>query len=95
MHHETWTGEYVLKGRNCSKENREMEERRKIDEQNTRLIMRVRTSSSLPTTMHVMNYILEPGYFIMYRGMLLGVKERAERTGRSRHSSQRKDKQHV
>ena len=27
-----------------------------------------------------MNYILQPGYFIMYRKMLLGIKERAERT---------------
>ncbi len=67
----------------------------KIDEQNTRLIMRLRTSSSLPTAMHVMNYTLEPGYFIMYRGMLLGIKERAERISGQMNISQRKDRQHV
>ena len=52
----------------------------KIDERSTRLITRARWGSSLPTSLHVMNYILQPGYFIMYRKMLLGIKERAERT---------------
>src|SRR6266571_6891877 len=52
----------------------------KIDERSTRLITHARWGSSLPTSLHVMNYILQPGYFIMYRKMLLGIKERAERT---------------
>ena len=52
----------------------------KIDEGSTRLIMRERFSSSLPTALQVMNYILTPGYFIMCRKMLLGIKHRAERT---------------
>ena len=51
-----------------------------IDEQSTRLIMRERYSSSMPTALQVMNYILTPGYFIMCRKMLLGVKQRTERT---------------
>lgn len=52
----------------------------KIDEQSTRLITRTKWVTSLPTSLHVMNYILQPGYFIIYRKMLLGIKERAERT---------------
>src|SRR6266571_6923577 len=48
----------------------------KIDERSTRLITHARWGSSLPTSLHVMNYILQPGYFIMYRKMLLGIKER-------------------
>jgi len=51
-----------------------------IDERSTRLIIRERFSSSLPTALQVMNYLLTPGYFIMCRKMLLGVKQRAERT---------------
>ena len=51
-----------------------------IDERSTRLIIRERFSSSLPTALQVMNYILTPGYFIMCRKMLLGIKQRAERT---------------
>lgn len=49
-----------------------------IDERSTRLITRTRWGSSLPTSLHVINYILQPGYFIMYRKMLLGIKQRAE-----------------
>jgi hypothetical protein len=52
----------------------------KIDERSTRLIIRERFSSSMPVALQVMNYILEPGYFIMCRKMLLGIRERAERT---------------
>jgi hypothetical protein len=52
----------------------------KLDERSTRLIIRERFSSSLPTALRVMNYILTPGYFIMCRKMLLDVKQRAERT---------------
>lgn len=52
----------------------------KIDERSTRLIIRERFSSSLPLALQVMNYILTPGYFIMCRKMLLGIKQRAERT---------------
>jgi hypothetical protein len=49
-----------------------------IDQQNTRLIMRMRTSPEMPGYVHVINYVLEPGYFLMFRGMLLGIKQRAE-----------------
>src|SRR5215469_16427153 len=52
----------------------------KIDEHSTRLIIRERFSSSLPVALQVMNYVLTPGYFIMCRKMLLGIKQRAERT---------------
>lgn len=53
-----------------------------IDQQNTRLIMRMRTSPELPSYVHVINYVFEPGYFIMFRGMLLGIKQRAEHANR-------------
>jgi hypothetical protein len=53
-----------------------------IDQQYTRLIMRMRTSPELPGYMHVVNNVLEPGYFIMFRGMLLGIKQLAERASR-------------
>jgi hypothetical protein len=62
----------------------------KIDERSTRLIIREKFSSSLPTALQVMNYILKPGYFIMCRKMLLGIKQRAERTFPAEQQSRKK-----
>lgn len=45
----------------------------------TRLLLRERRSADEPLSTRLPNLILEPGYFIMDRGMLLGIKERAER----------------
>jgi hypothetical protein len=62
----------------------------KIDKRSTRLIIRERFSSSLPTALQVMNYILTPSYFIMCRKMLLGIKQRAERTIPAEEQSRKK-----
>lgn len=48
----------------------------------TRLIVRNRSSADTPLLATLPDRILEPGYFVMQRGMMLGIKERAERTGR-------------
>ena len=45
-----------------------------VDENSTRLIVRYRNSIEASWTR-----IVEPGFFIMERGMLLGIKDRAER----------------
>jgi hypothetical protein len=52
----------------------------RIDERSTRLMSRERFSASLPPALQVLNYFLTPGYFLMCRKMLLGIKQRAERT---------------
>jgi hypothetical protein len=44
----------------------------------TRLLFRERRSADEPLLSKLPNRILEPGYYIMDRGMLLGIKERAE-----------------
>jgi hypothetical protein len=62
----------------------------KIDERSTRLIISERFSSSLPTALQVMNYLLTPGYFLMCRKMLLGIKQRAERTFPAQQQSRKK-----
>jgi hypothetical protein len=49
-----------------------------IDENSTRLIIRSRSTYADPTMSAIMS-VVEPGYFIMERGMLYGIKERAER----------------
>lgn len=49
-----------------------------INEQSTRLIIRGRSTYSDPTMSAIMSAIA-PGYFLMERGMLSGIKERAER----------------
>lgn len=49
-----------------------------VDENSTRLIIRSRSTYSDPTMRAIMGAV-EPGYFIMERGMLFGIKERAER----------------
>ena len=46
----------------------------------TRLLLRSRASAEAPLAMRVMNAVMEAGYFVMERRMLLGIKERAERT---------------
>jgi hypothetical protein len=47
----------------------------------TRLILRARSGAS-PTTWF--DVVAEPAYFLMTRGMLLGIKERAEASRRDR-----------
>ena len=49
------------------------------DRGSTRLILRTRSAGRGPIIAQVMNRVLEPGYLIMDRAMLLGIKERAER----------------
>ena len=46
----------------------------------TRLVFRGRISGDGPLAVRMMDLGLEPGYFLMERKMLLGIKERAERT---------------
>ena len=53
------------------------------DDGNTRLILRTRGQS--PTAL---DRVLEPGIFFMERGMLLGIKERAERAPAGRSSAE-------
>ncbi len=50
----------------------------RADEHGTRLLLRARSGQS-PTTWF--DLLAEPGYFLMTRGMLLGVKRRAELLG--------------
>jgi hypothetical protein len=45
----------------------------------TRLIMRGRSSADAPRLQQAFDALLEPGYFVMERKMLLGIKQRAER----------------
>ncbi len=49
-----------------------------VSENSTRLIIRSRSTYADPTMSAIMTAV-EPGYFIMERGMLSGIKERAER----------------
>jgi hypothetical protein len=49
-----------------------------VDERSTRLIVRARSSYQDPVMRAVMA-VIEPGYFLMERGMLAGIKARAER----------------
>ncbi len=49
------------------------------DGNSTRLIIRGRSTYTDPVMSAVMS-VVEPGYFLMERGMLFGIKERVERT---------------
>lgn len=49
----------------------------------TRLLLRGRGSAGEALTSKAMDRVLEPGYLIMNRAMLLGIKARAERSGRT------------
>jgi hypothetical protein len=49
-----------------------------VDAQTTRLLLRSR-SAFVDQTMRALMTAIEPGVFIMERGMLLGIKERAEK----------------
>lgn len=49
-----------------------------INDHSTRLIIRSRATYTDPAMRSIMA-VLEPGYFIMERGMLFGIKEHAER----------------
>lgn len=55
-----------------------------LDEQSTRLIVRDRMSSSPDLVEKVVATLAELPHFIMQRKMMLGIKERAERTSRQR-----------
>ncbi len=62
---------------------------RKIDDHTTRLIERTRADwdDTWQNRMAVRGYS-EPGAFVMQRGMLLGIKERAERAAREKFTAQ-------
>lgn len=62
---------------------------RKIDDNTTRLIERTRAdwNDTWPNRLIVRGYS-EPGAFVMQRGMLLGIKERAERSAREKYTAQ-------
>lgn len=61
---------------------------RKIDDHTTRLIERTRAdwNDTWPNRLIVRGYS-EPGAFVMQRGMLLGIKERAERSAREKFTA--------
>lgn len=44
----------------------------------TRLLFRQRSSADMPLAVRLPNLLMEPGYFVMSRKMLLGIKQRAE-----------------
>lgn len=45
----------------------------------TRLLLRTRTGPGRPAVLRFMDFLLQPGYLLMDRAMLLGIKQRAER----------------
>jgi hypothetical protein len=45
----------------------------------TRLLLRTRTGSERPAVLRFLDFLLQPGYLVMDRAMLLGIKQRAER----------------
>ena len=51
---------------------------RELPGHRTRLLMRSRSSADQPPAARATNLIMEPGYFVMDRGMLRGIKARAE-----------------
>ncbi|TQJ58395.1 hypothetical protein FBY30_0622 [Arthrobacter sp. SLBN-83] len=44
----------------------------------TRLLLRTRSGPGRPPALRVMDFLLRPGYLVMDRAMLLGIKKRAE-----------------
>lgn len=51
----------------------------KADDGGTRLLLRTRTGPGRPAGLRFMDFLLQPGYLVMDRAMLLGIKQRAER----------------
>lgn len=49
------------------------------DDGGTRLLLRTRTGPGRPAGLRFMDFLLQPGYLVMDRAMLLGIKQRAER----------------
>jgi hypothetical protein len=45
----------------------------------TRLLLRTRTGPGRPAVLRFVDFLLQPGYLVMGRAMLLGIKQRAER----------------
>lgn len=56
---------------------------RPTPEGGTRLLFRQRTRAGQPLVVRMPSRLMEPGYFYMERKMLLGIKERAERSRQS------------
>jgi hypothetical protein len=52
------------------------------DDGRTRLLMRSRADRRRPLGLRVMDFVLQPGYLLMDRAMLLGIRSRAERIAR-------------
>lgn len=57
---------------------------RPLPDGSTRLIVRGRAGADAPLLQKAIDTVLEPGYFYMERGMLRGIKERAERASHGR-----------
>lgn len=53
----------------------------------TRLLLRTRTGPGRPAGLRFMDFLLQPGYLVMDRAMLLGIKERAERQAKKIRAS--------
>jgi len=51
----------------------------------TRLLLRTRSGPGRPVGLRLMDFLLRPGYLVMDRAMLVGIKERAEGGARRRH----------
>lgn len=53
----------------------------------SRLLLRTRTGPGRPTGLRIFDFIFRPGYLVMDRAMLLGIKRRAEReAGKQEHA---------
>lgn len=48
------------------------------DDGGTQLLLRTRTGPGRPAGLRFMDFLLQPGYLVMDRAMLLGIKQRAE-----------------
>ena len=59
----------------------------RLDDGATRLLLRSRSSKRQPMAARLFNGLLEPGYLIMSRAMLLGIQERVERAAREEVAS--------
>lgn len=56
----------------------------------TRLLLRTRTGPGRPAGLRIMDFLLRPGYLVMDRAMLLGIKHRAESQPLETHPSMQK-----
>ncbi len=57
----------------------------------TRLVLRTRTDRHRPLALRIMDGVFQPGYLLMDRAMLLGIRHRAERLARQEQPSGKLD----